>query len=130
MQLGELSSAIKLFQEHRDAAKAAGDRLGEEAALCNLGLAHLSLGEVTNNTEHFKQAIEYLKGALLICDKEIGDPYGNGSILFNMSLAFDALGDRVTAVSQAQAALDLFESIGNPYAERVSRQLAAWRAER
>ena len=46
-----------------------------------------------------------------------------------MSLAYEKLGERDRAVALAAAALQIFEQIEDPKAEKVRRQLAAWRGE-
>jgi hypothetical protein len=44
-------------------------------------------------------------------------------------LALDILGDRAKAIARVEAALEIFEQIESPYAERARTQLARWRGE-
>ncbi len=46
-----------------------------------------------------------------------------------MSLAYDQLGERDRAIPLAEAALQIYEQIEDPNAEKVRRKLAQWRAE-
>jgi hypothetical protein len=41
----------------------------------------------------------------------------------------DELGDRAAALRSAEAALQLFEEIEDPHADRVRKKLAGWRGE-
>ncbi len=86
----------------------------------NLGNAYQQLGEP-------KRAIEYYEQHLAIA-RETGDRRGEGRALWNRALAFDELGHRQEAISDAKAALEIFEQIEDPNAEKVRRQLADWGA--
>ena len=44
-----------------------------------------------------------------------------------MSLALDKLGDRAQAIAHAETALQIFERIEDPTAEKVRKQLAVWK---
>jgi hypothetical protein len=61
--------------------------------------------------------------------REIGDQRGQGTTLFNMSLALDQLGERQRAIPLAETALDIYEQIEDPNAETARRRLAEWRGE-
>ena len=117
--LGKLTKAIKLFEQSLAIKGEIGDRRGEGNALGNLGNAHADLGEI-------RKAIEYYERALVIA-YEISDRRGEGHGLFNMSLALDKLGERSEAIAHAEAALKIYEEIESPYAEKVRKQLEAWR---
>jgi hypothetical protein len=69
--------------------------------------------------------MEYYSEQLVIT-REIGDRQGEARALFNMSLAFDQLGDRTQAIANAQAALKIFLEIDEPDAEMARKQLAEW----
>jgi hypothetical protein len=58
--------------------------------------------------------------------RELGDQRGEGIALFNMSLAFHDLHDRARAVGNAEAALRVFQTIDDPSAVKVQRQLLRW----
>ena len=118
--LGELKQAIEYFEQHLAIARETGDRRGEGNALGNLGGAYRHLGEP-------KRAIEYYEQQLAIA-RETGDRRGEGNTLFNRALAFDELGHRQEAISGAKAALEIYEQIEAPSAEKVRHQLEDWGA--
>jgi tetratricopeptide (TPR) repeat protein len=86
-----------------------------------LGLAYKHLGET-------RRAIQFYEQALLI-SREIGDRQGEGTDLWNMSLARDQLGERAQAIHHAERALIIREQIEDPNAAKVRAQLAAWREQ-
>jgi hypothetical protein len=62
----------------------------------------------------------------LVTVREIGDRRGEGIALWNMSLAVDKLGDRAQAITHAEAALRIFETIEDRNASKVPAALAQW----
>jgi tetratricopeptide (TPR) repeat protein len=117
--LGEVRQAIAYYEQRLVIAREIGDRRGEGNALGNLGTAYADLGEV-------RQAIAYYEQRLVIA-REIGDRRGEGNALWNLSLSLDMLGERAQAIAHAEAALQLYEAIESPAAEKVRRKLAEWR---
>jgi tetratricopeptide (TPR) repeat protein len=75
-----------------------------------------------------RRAVEFYKQQLTIA-REIGDRSGEEIALFNTGLALNTLGDRAKAIAHVEAALEIFEQIESPYAERARAQLAEWRGE-
>jgi hypothetical protein len=65
----------------------------------------------------------------LFIDREIGDRRGEGTALWNMSLALDELGERFQAIQHAEQALAIREQIEDPRAAKVREQLASWREQ-
>ena len=116
--LGEPRRAIEYYEQQLAIARETGDRRGEGTALGNLGTAHWDLGEP-------KRAIEYYEQRLAIA-RETGDRRGEGNALYNRALALDELGRRAEAVADAQAALEIYEQIEDPNADKVRRKLADW----
>ena len=116
--LGAARRAIELYEQQLVIVREIGDRRGEGNALGNLGLAYADLGDA-------RRAIELYEQQLVIV-REIGDRRGEGNALFNMSLALDKLGERARAIVQAKAALEIYEQIESPYADRVRRKLEEW----
>ena len=57
----------------------------------------------------------------------IGDNRGEGLYLQHIALTLDKLGERVTAIAHAEAALKIYETIESPNAEKVRQQLAEWK---
>jgi tetratricopeptide (TPR) repeat protein len=89
------------------------------------------LGRAYADQADARRAIEFYEQALVIArDAKHGDRRGEGNALFNMSLSLDNLGDRVQAIAKAQAALEIYEQIESPYADRVREQLAEWLGEK
>ncbi|HYH84078.1 MAG TPA: tetratricopeptide repeat protein [Pyrinomonadaceae bacterium] len=119
--LGETRRAIEFYEQRLVVAREIGDRRGEGNALGNLGLAYADLGETRRAVEFYEQH--------LVVAREIGDRRGEGNALFNTSLALDKLGDRAQAIAHGEAALEIYEQIESPYAERVRAKLAQWRGE-
>jgi len=117
--LGEVRQAIAYHEHALEVMREIGDRRGEGAALGNLGVAYKNLGEV-------RQSIAYYEKHQDIA-REIGDRRGEGAALFNLSQSLDTLGERGQAIAHAEAALQLYEAIESPHAEKVRRQLAEWR---
>ena len=64
----------------------------------------------------------------MLIDREIGDRRGEGTDLFNMSLALNKLGERAQAIQLASAALAIFAQIESPHTDMAREQLAAWQA--
>lgn len=62
--------------------------------------------------------------------REIGDRGGEGTDLWNMALALAKLGERKEAITHAEAALKIYETIESPDVEKVRKQLAEWGRER
>ena len=58
--------------------------------------------------------------------REIGDREGEGNALWNTSQALDKLGDRKKAIEHGRDALQIYEQIESPEAERVRKQLQQW----
>ena len=108
-------------KKHLVIAREIGDRRGEGNALGNLGNAYTDLGDA-------KKAIEFYEKHLVIA-REIGDRRGEGTALFNLSLSLDNLGQRTKAIDVARSALNIYEQIESPYAERVRQKLAKWQNE-
>ncbi len=116
--LGEPLKAIDHYEQALAIAREIGDRRGEGADLGNLGLAYSHLGEP-------RKAIEFYEQQLVIT-REIGDRRGEANALFNSSLALFKLGKGSEAIEKAKSALQIFEQIESPVADRVRQQLAAW----
>ena len=117
---GETRRAIEYYEQDLEIAREIGDRRGEGATSGNLGVAYRQLGEP-------RRAIEYYEQQLKIT-RETGDRRGEGNALWNRALSLEKLGRRDEAIADAQAALQIFEQIEDPNADKVRRQLADWGA--
>jgi tetratricopeptide (TPR) repeat protein len=119
--LGETQQAIEFLEQDLIIAREIGDRRGEGSVLGSLGNAYADLGET-------RRAVEFYEKQLIIV-REIGDRRGEANALGNLGTAFDKLGDRERAIAHVEGALEIFEQIESPYAEKVRAQLARWRGE-
>ena len=97
-----------------------GSRLGEGAALCNLGTAHQWLCE-------YPRAIDYHEQGLAIA-RAIGDRSGEGTALFNLALAKETLGGYAEALENAEACRKVYVEIEDPRASSVSELAKRLRA--
>ncbi len=80
-------------------------REGEGAALGNLGVAYINLGET-------RRAIKFFEQSLLI-GREIGDRRGEGADLGNLGLAYKDLGETRRAIEFFEQALLIHREIGD-----------------
>jgi tetratricopeptide (TPR) repeat protein len=119
--LGETRRAVELYEQALIVSREIGDRRAEGQGLGNLGNAYAALGEMGRAVEFYEQ---YLATA-----REIGDRRGEGNALFNTGLALDKLGDRTKAIAHVEAALEIYEQVESPFAERARVKLAEWRGE-
>lgn len=83
-------------------------------------------GIVYHSQGDYPLAVHYHTQAVAVA-WQIGDRRSEGKSLSNLGLTIYSLGDRTTAISHLTAALDIFERIQSPYAERVRDILADWR---
>jgi tetratricopeptide (TPR) repeat protein len=118
--LGETRRAIEYYEQYLAIAREAGDRYGEGNALWGFGVAYAALGET-------RRAVGYHEQHLAIA-REMGDRSGQGNALWCMGLALDKLGDRARAIAHAEAALKIYEQMEDPKAEKVRKQLTAWKS--
>jgi len=118
--LGEPRKAIEYYEQALAIARKIGDRGNEGVWLGNLGIAYKDLGEP-------RQAIQFYEQQLVIT-REIGDRRGEGNALINSSLALFELGKHSEAIEKAVDALQIYEQLESPNAERVRRKLVEWQA--
>lgn len=121
-QLAEWRSdenTIGHFEDVLKDARNKGDHQAEEKALSDLGNAYAELGEIKHSVDFYEQA--------LAIDQEMADPQKGGDEFLSMSLAVDKLGGRERAVQLANAALQIYEMINDPKAEKVRKQLQEWK---
>jgi tetratricopeptide (TPR) repeat protein len=96
---------IAWLEAQRVAARLAGNRQAEGAALGNLGSAYDDLGDV-------RKAIEFYEQSLVIA-REIGDRRGEGSSLGLLGVAYAALGDAHKAIEFYEQWLVIGREIGD-----------------
>ena len=116
--LGETHRAIEFYERAVAILREIGDRRGEGIALVGLGNADANLGEMHHAIEFYERAVAILR--------EIGNRRDEGEALWGKSQMLDRLGDRAQAIAQAKAALEIWEQIQDPRADKVRTQLAKW----
>ena len=119
-QLGETRRAIEYYEQRLKITRETGDRRGEGTTLGNLGVAYRRLGELRHAIEYYEQQLKITR--------ETGDRRGEGNALWNRALALDELGRRDEAIADAHAALQIYEQIEDPNADKVRQSLADWGA--
>lgn len=119
--LGDANKAIEFYEQALVIFHEIKDLWGEGNVLGYLGASYYALGDA-------KKAIEFYEQHFVIA-REIGDMRGEGSALFNLSLIKDNLGQRVNAINHARTALNIYEQIESPHAERVRQTLAEWQKQ-
>jgi tetratricopeptide (TPR) repeat protein len=97
--------SIRWLESQCDAARITKNREAEGWALCNLGIAHLALGES-------RKAIEFHEKALVI-DREVGNRLAEGQVLGNLGLAYAALGEPRKAIEFYEQRLVIAREIGD-----------------
>ena len=117
--LGDARKAIEFYEQRLVIAREIGDRRGEGTALGNLGNAYAALGDASQGHRVLRAGAGHLR--------EIGDRRGEANALFNSSLALSELGKNSEAIENAENALQIFEQMESPVADRVKQQLAEWR---
>nr|BFE51071.1 hypothetical protein GCM10017745_44980 [Saccharothrix mutabilis subsp. capreolus] len=100
-QGGRHSDALVVLEHVRSAARDAGDRTAEGAALYHLGVAYLRLGR-------HREAMEHHRRALAIC-REVGDREGEAGALNNLGNLHERLGHYPEALAHYRQALALVE---------------------
>ena len=119
--LGDARQAIGYYEQQLEIARKIGDLGGEGNSLGNRGIAHFNSGDARKAIEYYEQQKEIAR--------EIGDRRGEGKSLWNSALAYDSLGERAEAVKRAEAALAVYESIEDPNAAKVRKNLALWKSQ-
>ena len=104
LNLSELVQAEGHYRQALDAARAAGSKEAEAAALGNLGLVYRRRGDLDGAEEHHRRA--------LALHEEIGNRLGEANALGNLGLVYANRGDRAQARRHYAQALRLFEEIG------------------
>jgi hypothetical protein len=91
------------------------DRFAEKVALDYLGRSYSRQGES-------KQAALFFGQALALA-REVGDRQHQANLLWHLAIQHAELGQRDQAMANARAALELFQSMGNPEGDVFERYL-------
>ncbi|MFL6520398.1 MAG: alpha/beta fold hydrolase [Chthoniobacterales bacterium] len=116
---GDQRNCIEFNKQSLAIAREIGDRGAEANSLGNIGTAYARLGDIKKSVEFHNQA--------LILSRATGDSQSEGNSLWNCAIGFALLGQPGEAIAAATAALEIFDAIGSPTAEKVRTQLAKWR---
>ncbi len=84
----------------------------------NIGKARVRLGETRIAIECHSQQRQ--------ATREIGDRHTEGCALWNTDPAHDKLGNRLQAITRAEAARRIFEATGDAECASVQKQQAEW----
>ncbi len=110
-QTGQLPAALNSWQQALQIYRALKNRLGEGAALGNLGAAYSSLG-------NYAKAIEYSQQSLTIA-RELKDRKGEVAALGNLGAAY-IKGNNSKAIEYSQQSLTIAREIKDRQAEGVT----------
>ncbi|RKT55314.1 ATP-binding protein [Saccharothrix australiensis] len=103
-QGGRHSDALAVLDHVRDAARAAGDRPAEGAALYHLGVAYLRLGRHEDARRHHRLALDVCRRA--------GDRLGEAGALNNLGNLYERLGRYDEALEHYREALAIADGLG------------------
>jgi tetratricopeptide (TPR) repeat protein len=104
-RLGEVESAIPLYEEALEFVLQIQDGQGERAILGNLGNAYFNLGQ-------YERAIEFYEKSLQIAQK-IGERQGQGAAYGNLGNVYDSLGQYERAIEFYEKSLQIAQEIGD-----------------
>jgi tetratricopeptide (TPR) repeat protein len=110
--IGQISNAIKHWDDGLAFAREVKKRQAEGAFLGNQGNAYAALGDA-------RKAIEFYEQALVIA-REIGDRRGEGADLGNLGTAYAALGDARKAIEFHEQDLVIAREIGDRRGESAA----------
>jgi len=112
-----------LYAQQLELARGVGHQRGEAIALCNWGVASMRLGDVQKAFESYDKALEI--------SRRTGDLRGEGIgiVLTNLAQLLAIRNDVATAITHSEAALKIFEQLGDPKASQVRTALEVWREE-
>ncbi|MBO0817605.1 MAG: tetratricopeptide repeat protein, partial [Actinobacteria bacterium] len=116
-ELGDDDSAINCSERSVAIQSRLGDDFGAAAALDTAGFAHHRKGRYLVAVDCYRQAIAKLR--------EVGYGYELGVVLSRLGDAWRAAGDPAAARSAWQEALEVFDHLRHPDAERARAKLAA-----
>ncbi|MEU6148546.1 tetratricopeptide repeat protein [Actinosynnema sp. NPDC047251] len=110
-QGGRHTDALVVLGHVRDAARAAGDRSAEGAALYHLGVAYLRLGLHQDAMRHHRLALDVCRRA--------GDDLGQAGALNNLGNLYERLGRYGEALAHYREALALADGLGFAHGRAV-----------
>jgi len=109
---GHWSQAVALHQTALNAARRSLDRVGEAAALTDMGDIRYLTGDYPAATASLTRAAELFHG--------LGDQLGEANSISTLGLVERATGNHQSAVRSQGRALELYRSAGDPRGEAVA----------
>lgn len=109
LNLSELGEAEDHYEQSLMAARQAGDKEAQAAALGHLGLVYSVRGDLNKAEQHYMQA--------LAVDEEIGNKLGQADALGNLGNVYADRADLEKAEEHHRRALAIHEEIGNQLAQ-------------
>ncbi|BAU10738.1 TPR repeat-containing protein [Leptolyngbya sp. NIES-3755] len=105
-QSGQLSQALKTWQEAQLLYQQLNDRVGEGQTAGAIGAVHLTLG-------NYRQSIPYSKLFLSTAP----DPQAKAQALSNLAIAFQSIGDYLPAIEYHKQAIAIIQTLKDKTAE-------------
>jgi tetratricopeptide (TPR) repeat protein len=117
---GKLDLALERFKSQLNVAREIGDQELQADALWGMGIVCLSQKSPADAVISYNEALRIARST--------GNKHNESRILDALSSAVFALGDRAQAITHAQAALKMLESMKDPEADKVRRHLESYRS--
>jgi tetratricopeptide (TPR) repeat protein len=117
---GQPQQAVELLKQVRAYAHEASDYVIEKLALNDLGLACSAVREHAKALRLFEQA--------LVLARHVGDRRHEAKLLWHLGIEYAELGQRDTAIDNAQAAVNLLGTMDQPEANWLAGLLEKYRA--
>jgi tetratricopeptide (TPR) repeat protein len=114
-RLGDHKRAIRYCREARRIHFDIGNRIGEASMWHSLGIAHHQLAEYRTAEDCFQESLRLVR--------EVGDRFHTAMVLADLGDTRQADGGRDGARGAWQQALEIFDELGHPDAERVRAKL-------
>jgi tetratricopeptide (TPR) repeat protein len=106
---GHFPEALTVFGHAMDAARHAGDRAAEAAALCRIGQVDAELGRPQLAADRYRQALGLCRVA--------GDQAGEALVLSNLGIAEVGLNRYEEAARRQQEAVAIYRDIGEQFGQ-------------
>jgi len=119
-RMGEYQESVKLLNHALEIFSTIEDKYNRIVTLGDLANCYAALGD---SDQAFARYEEALAGA-----RETSDIRTEANVLFNMGLELARVGRHDEAIAISQRALEIFERIQDQNGEKVSRQIAEWKA--
>jgi tetratricopeptide (TPR) repeat protein len=117
-ELKDTSKAIDYYKKSLKVTRKIEDRCNEGDALRGLGKVYVDINRNNEGKKYLEQSRDIFRKIKFV--------RGEGEALFNISLVQEKLGKRIEAVDLAKLALNIFENIESPDAEKVRQKLKEW----